>query len=84
MNGSSPRVTAAPEIERIDAPYLLALLTVSVYEHGGRRYLDDLWAKDLRRHAEYIADLTLVCYREPIRTWPTTSSTSTPARSWPG
>jgi glycosyltransferase involved in cell wall biosynthesis len=67
MNGRLPRAAAAPEIEQIDAPYLLALLTVSVYEHGGRRYLDDLWAKDLRRHAEYITDLTLVCYREPIQ-----------------
>lgn len=50
---------------RIDAPYLLALFTVEVYEHEGVQYLDQLWAQDLRRHAAYIPDLTLVCYSAP-------------------
>jgi glycosyltransferase involved in cell wall biosynthesis len=51
-------------IPRIHAPYLLALFGVSVYEVNGGRYLDRLWAQDLKLHAEYIPDLTLFCYSE--------------------
>jgi glycosyltransferase involved in cell wall biosynthesis len=46
----------------IEAPYLLALFAVPVYEFMGDRYVDDLWAQDLRRHVAYIPDLTLFCY----------------------
>lgn len=51
-------------IQRIEVPYLLALHCVSVYEVDGARYLDPLWAHDLRQHVEYISDLTLFCYLE--------------------
>jgi len=51
-------------IQRIEVPYLLALYCVSVYEVDGARYLDRLWAHDLRQHVEYIPDLTLFCYVE--------------------
>jgi glycosyltransferase involved in cell wall biosynthesis len=46
----------------VNVPYLLALFGVAVYEVGGDRYLDSLWAQDLRRHAGYIPQLTVFCY----------------------
>jgi glycosyltransferase involved in cell wall biosynthesis len=47
---------------KIEAPYLLALFPVSVYESNGAQYFDELWAQDVRRHVAYIPELTLVCY----------------------
>lgn len=53
---------SSPSPPIVDAPYLLAVFGVSVHEVEGVRYLEGLWAQDLRLHAEYIPDLTVFCY----------------------
>lgn len=45
----------------IAAPYLLIAHTPCYVDDSGERYLDELWAKDLAEHLEYIDQLTLVC-----------------------
>jgi glycosyltransferase involved in cell wall biosynthesis len=48
----------------IEQPYLL-VMTLACYEDGeGRRYLDELWHKDLLKHLDQIRNLTLA---SPLR-----------------
>lgn len=47
----------------ISIPYLLATGVPSFVDASGRRWLDDLWHKDLREHLEYIKNLTLAAPR---------------------
>lgn len=58
--GLGPRMA-----QRIEVPYVLVLFAVPVHEVDGVRYVDDLWAQDLREHCRYIPDLTLVSYVVP-------------------
>jgi glycosyltransferase involved in cell wall biosynthesis len=52
----------------IDKPYFLAVCVPIKIDRNGARWCDDLWAKDLALHLEYLKDLTLACphvYSEP-------------------
>jgi glycosyltransferase involved in cell wall biosynthesis len=44
---------------RITAPYLICVCAPSFIDEKGRRWTDDLWAKDLALHLDYIDDLTI-------------------------
>jgi glycosyltransferase involved in cell wall biosynthesis len=48
---------------KLEMPYLL-VLNIPVYAWDGGFFTDQLWAHDLRRHLDHIADLTLLC---PVR-----------------
>lgn len=45
----------------ITAPYLLSVSVPIKVAPDGTRWADDLWAKDLALHIEYIQSLTLIC-----------------------
>ena len=40
--------------------YLL-VVNIPVYRHEGRLFTEELWVHDLRRHLDYISDLSLFC-----------------------
>ena len=45
----------------IEESYLLCVCVPVSIDRDGRRWTDELWAKDLELHLEYLADLTLAC-----------------------
>ena len=45
----------------IKEPYLLCVCVPVSIDGEGRRWTDELWAKDLELHLEYIDDLTIAC-----------------------
>ena len=52
----------------IDEPYFLSVCVPIKIDRNGVRWCDELWAKDLALHLEYLKDLTLACprvYAEP-------------------
>jgi glycosyltransferase involved in cell wall biosynthesis len=55
----------------IDEPYLLAVCVPVKIDTNGGRWCNELWAKDLALHLEYLTDLTLACpcvFAEPAST----------------
>jgi glycosyltransferase involved in cell wall biosynthesis len=47
----------------IDKPYFLAVCVPIKVDKNGTRWCNELWAKDLALHLEYLTDLTLACPR---------------------
>ena len=47
----------------IEEPYFLAVCVPIKIDRNGLRWCDELWAKDLALHLEYLTDLTLACPR---------------------
>lgn len=45
----------------IKEPYLLCVCVPLSIDGEGRRWTDELWAKDLELHLDYLEDLTLAC-----------------------
>lgn len=45
----------------ITEPYLLCVCVPISIDSEGRRWTDELWAKDLELHLDYIHDLTIAC-----------------------
>ena len=45
----------------IEEPYLLSVCVPVSIDHRGRRWTNELWAKDLELHLGYITDLTIAC-----------------------
>lgn len=58
-------------VNLIHDPYLLAVCVPIKMDRNGGRWCNELWAKDLALHLEYLTDLTLACPRvfaEPAAT----------------
>jgi glycosyltransferase involved in cell wall biosynthesis len=55
-------------VRQIEQTYFLSVAAPVIVDSKGRRWCNELWAKDLALHLEYIAHLTLGCpceFREP-------------------
>lgn len=55
----------------LDEPYLLSVCVPIKVDSNGTRWCNELWAKDLALHLEYLTNLTLACPRifaEPVST----------------
>jgi glycosyltransferase involved in cell wall biosynthesis len=55
-------------VRQIEETYFLSVASPVIIDSKGRRWCNELWAKDLALHLDYIANLTLGCpceFREP-------------------